>query len=261
MYVFPLRHPGTWLRGLDSDLAHSTQSLLDVLERHLADAAVGLAMFEEARARPWTMPDRDDARYARRRAIEESLEATLSPELSPEERWQRQGDIRDEAEFALKREEWAAGRVPDAYVSRLDFVHAHTVLYALDGVSKGLAALAGTPGLPAPVAAASAAFDDALPSLVEIRNSAHHAEDRARRRNKRGGPIDLKPVSNSTIEAPGGGVLILSSLNNNRLGYTLSSGHYEEVEISANSVAAAQTTIQQAFDGFTWEGPPRTVPD
>jgi hypothetical protein len=261
MRVFELRYPGTWLDGLDPDLSHSTQSLLHVLDSHIADAAVGLALFDEAHNiehRP-TFGGHD--RYEHVSALQAVLEAELPPDLTPEERWQQQSEIREIVDTRVRRAEWHAGRTPNGYTFRLPFIHAHTVLYALDGVSKALGVLKKTKGLPLGVGGAADEFATSLPSVVEIRNSAHHVEDRARQQNKGGKKIDLKPVQNSMIQAPGGGALILSSLNNNRLGYTLDDGYYGEVEISEASVAAAQSAVQRALDSFSWRGPSRTVPD
>src|SRR5271167_2713748 len=104
--------------------------------------------------------------------------------MTPEERWKADERARFDAERLLARAQWEAGKTPDEYLRRLPFIHAHTVLFALDGVSKALAVLAKTPDLPPGAAFASDAFTTALPSVVEIRNSAHHVEDRARAKGR-----------------------------------------------------------------------------
>jgi hypothetical protein len=51
--VFDLRYPGTRLDGVsDAELRFQVETLFNVLASHLADAAVGLAMFEEAVSTP-----------------------------------------------------------------------------------------------------------------------------------------------------------------------------------------------------------------
>ncbi len=215
-------------------------------------------MFQQTRAQPLEPPDRDDASYARVRAVEAALEAELPADLTPEQRWHRHQETRDRAEAVVKRERWAAGHMPKAYLFRLPFVHAHSVLYALDGTGKALSVLAriGPPG----VAAAQAALAAALPSVVVVRNSAHHVEDRARGKGRSERDLELQPVDNAMVRAPGG-ALILSSLNGNRLGYTGEDGAYGDVDISAATVALAQSSVQQGIDAYAWSGPPRTVPD
>jgi len=210
--VFDLRYPGTWLNGMsDAGLRTQVDTLFHVLTSHLADAAVGLAMFEEA------VP-------------------------------------------TLRAAQPAQGNAPRSYLHRLPFIHAHTVLYALDAIDKMLGVLARTSGLPAGITAAQAALRTALPHLTAIRDSAHHLEDRSRGLDRRSAPLPLQPISNQMINAPAGGVLALANLNGAKLGYTIADGRYAEIEISAVSVASAQASIQQAIDAFSWRGHSRTEP-
>jgi hypothetical protein len=57
-----------------------------------------------------------------------------------------------------------------------------------------------------------------------------------------------------------GGALVLSVLNNNRSGYTLDDGYYDEVEISESSVNAAREAVQAVLDALDWRGPSRLAP-
>jgi hypothetical protein len=143
--------------------------------------------------------------------------------------------------------------VPESYERRLPFIYAHAVLYALDAIGKILNVLAGM-GLPLGITDARNAYKSALPYLVDVRDSAHHTEDRARwlDRNKR--PLDLQPPSNIKL-------LVLSDLYGNRLAYTASDGYLREIEISTASVAVAQSAIQQVLDALSWRGEPHTAPD
>lgn len=113
--------------------------------------------------------------------------------------------------------------------------------------------------LPPGVASASESFATALPSVVEIRNSAHHVEDRARSKGRNDKPLTLQPIDNNMIKSAGG-ALVLSALNNNRLGYTLGDGYYDEVEISESSVNAAREAVQAVLDALNWRGPQRFIP-
>lgn len=119
--------------------------------------------------------------------------------------------------------------------------------FALDNISKTVGVLADMQGVPAGVATARDGLAKALPNLVDVRDTAHHVEDRARGLDKKKRPLMVNMIG-------------LSNLSNNLLGYTTSDGHYHEVEISTQSVAAAQNAIQQTLDAFTWRGPSRTVP-
>jgi hypothetical protein len=182
----------------------------------------------------------------------------ISP-MTADERWAADELTRFDAERLLAHVEWESGKAPEDYLQRLPFIHAHTVLYALDGVSKALGVLAKMSDLPEGVAAASEAFAEALPAVVQIRNSAHHVEDRARAKGPNERAINLQPIDNNMIKSAGG-ALVLSSLNNNRLGYTLADGYYDEVEISESSVDAARQAVQTVLDALDWRGPRRFVP-
>jgi len=254
--VFEIRWPGTWLDGTPS--RDQVEPLLYQLENQLTDASVGLALFEEARSRPWPKPGWM-RRQATAQVIAQAMESQLPGNLTPEQRFAAQRDIPDAADLEARRQEWAAGHMPEKYERRLPFIHAHTVVYALDSIGKVLRILAAINGVPAAVKAAHDAYLAALPDLIHVRNSAHHTEDRARGIDRRGHPIALQPVNNQMFNAPNG-LLGLSNLNGNILGYTANDGHYREIEISTKSVAAAQTAIQQTLDALSWRGPVRTVP-
>lgn len=256
MRVFEVHYPGTWLDGTPS--RDQVDPLLHQLCSQLADASIGLTLFEEAVSRPKSEPGRIRRREAAR-IIAQAMENQFTGNLPPSERMATLQGISEAADLQARRQEWAAGRVPDAYQHRLPFIHAHTVVYALDSIGKTLDTLAGISGLPAAVTAARDGYRAALPDLVHVRDSAHHVEDRARGLDRRGRPLVLQPVDNQMFKAPNG-MLGLSNLNGNKLGYTTSDGHYRETEISANSVHAAQAAIQQTLDAFSWRGPTRTVP-
>lgn len=101
----------------------------------------------------------------------------------------------------------------------------------------------------------------ALPTLTGVRDTSHHLEDRVRARDRRGKDLVLKPVTNTLINAPQGGVLLLGNLNGNRYGSTMEDGAYGEVEVSARSLASAQSAIQKSIDAFSWKPPKHHIPD
>jgi hypothetical protein len=232
--------------------------MLFVLESHLSDAALALRMFEHERRRPITIP-RDQSLYERRRQLEFEREAALPAGLPHEDRRTAYESIRLGVEIELKREGWAAGGIPEAHARRAIFLYAQTFVYALDGIGKTLRVLASMPSTPQPVTDAAEWFDQRFPTLKGVRDSSHHLEDRVRGRDRRGKPLDLKPVDNAMVRAPGG-ALILGSLNNNRYGSTTDDGSYGEVEVSGESLDIARSAIQRVLDGFSWTGPKRHVP-
>jgi hypothetical protein len=208
--TFPLRYPGNMLDpdALPRDSYTQVNNLLKLLELHLADAAIGLHLFGH-----WQ----------------------LVPDLwSSDEVEQVQG--------------CAHGHADVAYSYRLACIHAHTVLYALDRIQKALNKLAEVPGVPARLAEVRDAYQQALPSVVPVRNSAHHREDRVM--GVGGGNRRLDPSN----------LLITSKLGPTRLGYTLGDGSYGEIEISRESVGLAWAAVQYAIEAFSWQGYPFLAP-
>jgi len=256
--IFELRYPGSFLDGISDEGEDSVNNLICRLESNLADASIGLSWFNEAWAKH-PIERRWKQRAARSSEIRRAMERELPGDPGPGQRFKQWVAIQEAADLQARREEWAAGIMPENYEYRLAFIHAHTVLYALDAIGKTLKVLAKM-GLPTGLADAYDAYKAALPTLVDVRDSAHHTEDRARRVHHGNQPLVLQPITTGPVNAPGG-VLMLSALNGNRLGYTAADGNYLEVEISAASVAAAQSAIQQVLDALSWSGRAYTAPE
>lgn len=261
LFPFELTYPGHWLDcpGVAQDDVHEVGIVFYVLESHLADAALALRLFESERPNVRFAGPEPEAFYSRRREMELERELQLGPDLSPEERWAAYERIRFDVDVALKRERWAAGEIPDAHLRRAVFLYAQAFLFALDGIGKALTALGSPAWVPAAVTTARDDYYRSLPTLTGVRDTSHHLEDRARRRDRRGRQIALKPVVNNMISAPGG-ALILDNLNGNRYGSTMEDGSFGEVEVSVQSLELARTAIQACIDAFSWRPPRHHVP-
>jgi hypothetical protein len=113
---------------------------------------------------------------------------------------------------------------------------------------------------PFDVAVQVESFYRAFPSLIGVRDTAHHPEDRGRGLGKRGKQLKLQPVDNQLVKAPSGGVLMLDCLNGNRYGCTMADGHYGEVEVSEQNLTIVQNCIQAVLNAFSWKGSRRHTP-
>ncbi len=160
----------------------------------------------------------------------------------------------------VRHEQLKAGWLVHEYQARLESIHAHSYLYAVDAFGKMLDVLCRQDHIPEQVRTERERFHQAFPSLRDIRNSALHVEDRARGLDRKRKPIEPKPISNRMIEAPSGGVLVLSGLNVNRIGYTLADGSYAEIALSYKNTATVANVFQNVLNAFQWEGPERHVP-
>jgi hypothetical protein len=262
MNVFELRYPGTWLKQLSPVEAHAIQSVLSLVEGHLADAAVCLAWFEVARAAMRTREpakERWERRATESQAVDAEVARRVPPGLAPDEAWAAREALRETVTLEARRQDWTRGVVPETYAFRVPFIHAHSFLFAFVGILKALRAFEGMGAAPATARAAAGRLSGFFPAAVGIRDSAHHAEERIRGLKKGGKKIHLKPIDTKLIRAPGG-ALVLSALNGNRLGYTMDDGAYGELEVSRETLESARVIIQEVLDALAWKGPARAVP-
>lgn len=253
MFVFEIVTPGTWLDYDDKDWAWKTQNQLRSLESQFFEANAALNLFINAQSTRPSFADRESwesdsqRRSEIRRAVEQELRVIQS-----RDNWD---EINFETEVRSKREKWSNGSVPRALEHNLPFIYARAFLYALDAFDKFLV-LAKEPNVPAGVKTYHKKVAEAFPHLRGVRNTTQHLEDRARGlgAGRSPQPLDLKPIDNGLISAPGGGVLVLNCLNGSRYGSTMSDGHYGEVDVSSESMKHLQEILEGVLSSFKWCG-------
>ncbi|MEJ5991668.1 hypothetical protein WG902_16815 [Ramlibacter sp. PS3R-8] len=166
-----------------------------------------------------------------------------------------------ESELRFKREKWSNGSVPREFEHKVPFLYARAFLYALDAFDKILGALSREPQVPSQVSDWHAQVEVQFPHLRGVRNTSQHVEDRGRGlgagRNPQ--PLDLKPIDNNFIKAPGG-ALVLNSLNGSRYGSTMADGHYGEIDVSPQSMEQVQRILVGVLGSFRWQGPKQHLP-
>jgi hypothetical protein len=260
MYIFEITTPGTWLDHDDREWAWRIEGQLQSLQSQFFEANAALNLFASAQSiRPSfaspEMWERDSQRRSEiRRAVEQERGSCMS-----HENWE---DIHFESEVRFKREKWANGGIPREFEHNLPFLYARAFLYALDAFDKFLGVLAKEANVPPEVAHLHARIAEDFPNLRGVRNTAQHLEDRARGlgAGKNPQPLELKPITNNFINAPGGGVLVLNSLNGTRYGSTMSDGHYGEIDVSPESMQRLQAVLQELLLLFKWRGPRQHAP-
>ncbi|MCU1584330.1 MAG: hypothetical protein JWM49_886 [Microbacteriaceae bacterium] len=232
------------------------------MQTSLVDAALALSMFEDHRRSDNAPSDHQkewEEDHARREQVRGEL-ACASPELS--EGGDQFAAIRrldDLVRFEVQRRAWRDGRVPSSYRMRPAFIHAKSCLYALDTIGKSFKLLSAHVDDASKIDALIDEWNESMPDLMHVRNSAHHPEDRVQGKtfSRR---IDLQPVENEMLSVPGGGALIVDWLANDRYGGTLADGRFGEIEISPATVAVAARVVQAAHDLFQWRGPRSLLP-
>jgi len=262
MFIVNIEYPGAWLELPDSDKAFEVKTLISSMETAIIDMAITLTMFNDSQLRSHGEHSLEVARNSWEcdKQLRMRIEQEYRNELANENDFYNNHDHhRVESEKRYRQEKLKAGEVPKSYKHRFSFIHAHSFLSSADTFSKYLSVLSDETALDH-VNNIKQQFEDTFPSLSKIRNSAQHAEDRTRGYGKPANvrkkiKMDLKPIDNGFIKAEGGGVLILSQLNDNRLGYTIDDGTYQEFEISQGTLTHVADLFQRLINGFQWRGP------
>ena len=260
MFVFEIITPGTWLDHNDRDWAWRVEGQLRSLQSQFFEANAALNLFTDAQSIRPSFTNREfwERDSQRRSAIQRAVEQERGNNLS-HDNWE---EIYFETEIRFKREKWTNGGIPREFEHSRPFLYVRAFLYALDAFDKFLSVLAREPQVPREVANLHARMAEEFPNLRGVRNTAQHLEDRARGlgagRNPQ--PLELKPITNNFINAPGGGVLILNSLNGSKYGCTMSDGHYGEIDVSPESVQRLQAVLQELLLLFKWRGPKQHAP-
>lgn len=260
MFVFEIITPGTWLDYDDRDWSWRVQNHLRSLESQFFEANAALNLFFNAQSIRPSFSDRSNwERDSQRRSeIQRAVEQERGGSMSREQ-WD---EIHFEAEVRFKREKWLNGGVPREFEHNLPFIYARAFLYALDAFDKFLGVLSKEANVPEQVVKFHAQIAEEFPHLRGVRNTAQHLEDRARGlgAGKNPQPLDLKPITNSLINAPGGGVLALNCLNGSRYGSTMSDGHYGEIDVSPESMQRLQKIFEGVLQSFKWRGSRQHLP-
>lgn len=253
MTPFELITPGVWLNHEDRDWCLRMGTLIDALKRNFFESDAALNLFIEVQRESRLDPDRERVLFVERRRHHRELIG-------------RQHDNVMEAQFLsdieFKRAKWMEGRIPMAHSMARVFICARAFLYAADGLYKLIGVMSKEPGAPVELAVIHADFNKQFPALVEVRNSAHHPEDRIRGLGRNGKPIAPAPIQTDAIHASVGGVLVVDQLDGSRYGTTMADGHYGQIDVSPDSMAKLQVIVQGVIDAFQWKpgGPPQHEP-
>jgi hypothetical protein len=234
-----------------------------LLSNCVTDLVVSLSMFEQARLvasvrmRPSSggLDHKDwEQERLRRRQREVELEAAAGISRGDADYHEKSDAIREQVRRELLREKWNREGGPEAYRHRAVFIHAQSFVSTLAVLQRSLIALskyAFAPAVAGPLQQACDDFAAALPGLKEVRDSTAHVEERVRG-EARGKKISTQPIMNSLVHAPGGGAMIVGSLNNQHYGGTIADGTYAEVEVADATTEVARVAVQAVYDALPW---------
>lgn len=168
--------------------------------------------------------------------------------------WERSNAIRELAQREILRQQWQESGGPEDYKRRVIFIHARSFVTTLAVQQRVLLSLCDydlDPSITVRLEQACKAFASALPGLKGVRDSAAHVEDRVRGKAF-GRQIATKPVTNTMIHAPNGGIMVIEALNNQHFGGTIADGTYAEVEVADATTEVARVAVQAVYDALPW---------
>jgi len=258
MFVFEIVVPGTWLDYEDQNWSWEIEGQIRNLQSQFFEANAALNFFMRTqRMKPsFVNPETWEHDSQRRQEIQQIIELERAGKSTHD----KLNEVRFEVEVRFKREQWSSGRMPREFEQSAPSLYARAFLYALDAFDKFLAVLSKSKNIPVELIKLHQRMALAFPHLRAVRNSVQHLEDRARSLGVGGKPLDLKPINNNLVNAPGGGVLILNCLNGSSYGSTMSDGHYGEVDVSPESMTKLQDILQAVLQVFKWKGPRQHAP-
>jgi hypothetical protein len=249
MYIPEIYLPGTWLELDDRDTAFEIKCMLDYLVDLVSEAAITLTLFEQASD---TLKNYKD-KWERDRALRADISEELRVELGEVQFFSNPNRCLLETERRLRSKKIELGITPISYEHKIPFIYAHSFVYAIDSYGKFLDALCEYKGIHEEIRKLSKEFNDRLPMVRKIRNSAHHVEDRLRRYAS---PQDKKKGKKMKVD----GFLGFSNLEGNKLGYTIDDGSYQRIEISEATLSVLVDNTNRVLASFAWKGPPSLAP-
>ena len=256
---------GVWLdESIPDEFRHDAEMLCHLLASCITDLVVSLSMFEQARiACSAQMQVRSGAAHdqeawqregQRQREREAELEAEAGITWGHPDYSEKSERIREQVRREMLREKWAREGGPESYQRRAPFIHARSFITTLALLQRSVLAIGRydfEPGVVGGIRKACNDFAAALPGLKAVRDSSAHLEDRIRG-ERFGEKIATKPIMTSMIHAPGGGVMIAESLNNQHFGGTIADRTYAEVEVADATTEIARVAVQAVYDSLPW---------
>ena len=255
---YMLTYPGTWVDLPHRDAAHNISSLLHLIESNLTEAAISLGAYICSRNVP--RPSRAAENWRQDVDASRVYEQRVRAEWGVGEHdFARFDEIRAEVDRRRLKEAFAANVLPEGYIHKMPFVHAKGFLTAAHTIRLALLQCIKIGAIQAQADTARDAIDAALPKLKGVRDSEAHVDERVQGMawKKR---IQLQPLQNRMINAPGGGVLIIGSLTGDNFGNTMEDGNYGEVPVTLDTFNLFVRVFQEFLDRLPWRGGPRVVP-
>jgi hypothetical protein len=141
--------------------------------------------------------------------------------------------------------------------SREQRMHARSFVFAVDNFIRELAQLGQESAVAGAVTTALTQFNSDVPGVVDVRDSLHHQDERARGL-QRGKPIATQPISMPGIEVEPGAQAMFVGTNiiGNTVANTSSDGRLVQMEMSETTIEHMVKALQTVIDSIPWHSHP-----
>ena len=264
MYYLEIIKPGSFIKLDDHQLAWKIQSNIDCLISFFYRANAALNLFIENNNRvDWLQSPKNEVEFdafaqasiKRSQDIEEIIRSS-EPGISND-------DLLLKKIIYERHESWRGGKIPTQISSNLSFICAEAFVFSLDIFAKYFLIFSNEEGAPDGRPDIYKKISQNFPDLLDIRNSAHHSEDRVRGlegmgKNKKNIPLDI--LVDEKNPASGTHALTIGLLSGNIYKTTLKDGRIGEIEVSLKSMEILQSIMNETLNAFEWTGQRQHLP-
>jgi hypothetical protein len=253
MEIYVPVKPGSMLAPVPGFDFIEAMRFLSSLEGHYVEAVLALDLFNKASAlrdSPRDLLDAPDAARAQR-ATRELLGGRSYGQLTAEEQFHFKINVK----LRTLQLGLAAGRLPNKLMGQAPLLHARSFLYSFDAFYKMLGVFELIAGAPAELKQIRASMEQAFPDLIQIRNSAHHMEQRVQGKAH---AKDIKPQPLKDAAGNDTNVLmyVVDSLEGDVYVASSANGQIGRFPIQAAALGVLYETLQRVLLAFQWEGEP-----
>jgi len=260
MRIFEVVQPGLYLTNVSKDKQQKLSAIMHFLSASYLDANLAFDKFDKV-VGSFDIEASSQKEYEYKKKIQ-AIRSEVLNEFG-------MGAPADDVEIETKTRLYRALEQTDEQAHPFhvheEFLYAKAFLFALDTFQDMLGALIAVLDGPEVLETIRTDFgDNKFPGLREVRNSAHHEADRARRiRRGRGNKeeeIEAQPMPADSDFLPGVKVFEVSNLRRASFSTTLRDGSNAQVDVTQESMLKLQATYQEVLNSLEWGGPIVVLP-
>ncbi|MCW6031621.1 hypothetical protein [Pantoea sp. JK] len=260
MKFHELIKPGTWVKIENKETQREVETLLNNIITNFYDANISLIEFEEYNQRSHESKSKGISPMKEYFRKLDALQHKLTQENPELNSYENHGTLKLKSTTILNREAWQTGILPSNFLTAKTRIFARSFIYALDGVENALNKLSKPPLEADGVTQIYDKFKEKFKTNKDIRDSAHHQEDRARFIGKYNRKFKAQSLPNGLSKGDGqiftAGLLIGTNFT-----YTTHTGENLGTEISEATMDELQSLVQMLLEAYDWIGPPVYHPE